>query len=275
MPIYSVGSYQTDAFQITPSGHLRLNPDFDASTDAMRYDIEDQRDVYDGDSTSDEVGNDSTQYAYQYDATGTLVGQGQTYLEGSWTLDDGNGNIVTLYQVESAGVHTGWVADGPITPGVAYAYTGPNQVDASNAPAYTSLVGPTDDPDAANSYTGGAYGDDIRSGAEADRVFSGAGDDRIDGGAGNDTLDGGTGNDTIFYGSGANLVRGGDGNDYIDESARGRSDAQGDTIDGGAGDDTILSGGGNDVITGGEGNDWISAEDGGDTIDGGAGRDTV
>ncbi|WP_093743325.1 Hint domain-containing protein [Sulfitobacter delicatus] len=275
MPIYSVGSYNTDAFQITPTGHLRLNPDFDASTDAMRYDIEDDETAYNGDSTNDEIGNDATQYGYQYDANGNLVGQGQTYLEGSWTLDDGNGNTVTLYQVESGGVHTGWVADGPITPGVAYTYSGPNQVDSSNAPAYRDLVGPTDDPDAANSYEGGAYNDDIRAGAEADSVSGGAGDDTIDGGAGNDTLDGGTGNDTIYYGSGANVVRGGDGADWIDESASGRSDTSGDTLDGGAGNDTILSGDGNDQISGGADNDWISAEGGDDTIDGGDGDDTV
>ena len=274
MPIYSVGSYNTDAFQITPTGHLRLNPDFDASTDAMRYDIEDNDTAYNGDSTNDEIGNDATQYGYQYDANGNLVSQGQTYLEGSWTLDDGNGNTVTIYQVESGGVHTGWVADGPITPGVAYTCSGPNQVDSSNAPAYRDLVGPTDDPDAANSYEGGAYNDDIRAGAEADSVSGGAGDDTIDGGAGNDTLDGGTGNDTIYYGGGANVVRGGDGADWIDESASGRSATSGDTLDGGAGNDTILSAD-QDTIQGGAGDDLLAGEAGDDSLVGGEGRDTL
>ncbi|NUH65053.1 Hint domain-containing protein [Sulfitobacter sp. S0837] len=275
MPIFSVGSYNTDAFQITSTGHIWLRPDFDASTDAMRYDIEDQSNVYNGDSTNDEIGNDSTQYAYQYDANGTLVGQGQTYLEGSYRLEDGNGNVVNVYQVESSGVPNGWVADGPITPGVAYTYTGPFQVDSGNAPAYTSLVAPTDDPDDANSYRGGAYNDDIRAGAEADRVAGGAGDDRISGGAGNDTLDGGTGNDTIYYGTGADSVRGGDGNDLIDDVAGQNGDNFDDTLYGDAGNDTIYSGAGNDSVFGGADNDWISAESGDDTIDGGAGDDTI
>ncbi|MEX3314576.1 Hint domain-containing protein [Sulfitobacter sp. PS-8MA] len=275
MPIHSVGSYSAKAFEITPTGHLRLTPDFDASTDAMRYEIIDADGAYNGDSKNDEIGNDLTQYSYQYDASGNLVSQGRTYLEGSWTLNDGNGNSVTLYQVESGGVHTGWVADGPITPGVAYAYSGPHQVDSSTAPPYSSLVGPRADPDAANSYEGGAYGDDIRAGAEADRVSGGAGDDRISGGAGNDKLGGGAGDDTIYYGTGADFVRGGDGDDLIDDVEGANGDAFDDTLFGDAGNDTIYSGAGDDSVFGGADNDWISAESGDDSIHGGAGDDRV
>jgi len=269
MPIYSVGSYNTNAFEITPTGHLRLNPDFDASTDAMHYDIEDNETTFNGDSTNDEIGNDATQYGYQYDANGGLVSQGQIYLEGSWTLDDGNGNTVTIYQVETGGVHTGWVADGPITPGVAYTYTGPNQVDSSNAPTYSSLVAPTDDPDQSNSYEGGAYDDDIRTGGGADSVSAGSGNDTIDGGEGSDTLHGGSGNDSISSGLGNDQVTGGGDNDWI--SAGGGDD----TVDGGDGDDTIYGGDGNDSITGGVGDDVLSGGGGSDTIQGGGGADRV
>jgi len=73
-----------------------------------------------------------------------------------------------------------------------------------------------------------------------------------------------TGDDTFF-----NILRGGDGDDFID----GRGG--GDSLYGDAGDDTILGGGGADSIAGGDGNDVIAGGRDADTVDAGAGNDSV
>ena len=135
MANYTVGAYAQNAFLVTPDGQVMLAPDFDASEDALVYEIEESDGgvLFNGDNANDEVG-DGDQYAKKYDANGNQLTEGEVYLEESWTLTDGEGNTVTLYKVESNGYHSGWVADGPITPGTAYAYSGPNDVTAGNAP---------------------------------------------------------------------------------------------------------------------------------------------
>lgn len=293
MASYTVYGFQTDAFKVTPGGQLMLDPDFDASEDRIRYDITDTRDDangdtdtnrFDGDAVNDESGDDINQSAVKYDAQGNVIGSGQVYLEESWTLTDGNGNVITLYKVEGGGFHSGWVADGPIIPGVAYAYSGPNNVDENNAPLYTDLHDPAEDPDNANDYDGGIYDDDLRTGAMNDTVDGGAGDDSIQGGDGadslsggdgSDTIDGGAGNDTILFGRGGDSVRGGDGDDVIDEEGGVPNYDYDDTIDAGAGNDTVYSGWGDDTVYGGSGNDLVYASDGNDTVDGGAGEDEI
>ncbi|WP_299043647.1 Hint domain-containing protein [uncultured Tateyamaria sp.] len=285
MANYTVGGYAQNAFLLTPDGQIVLDPDFDASEDAIRYEIEEEDGgvLFNGDDANDEVG-DGDQYARKFDANGNQLTEGEVYLEESWTLTDGQGNTITLYKVESNGFHSGWVADGPITPGTAYAFSGPNDVTSSNAPRYDSLVAPTDDPDDANTYEGGAYDDFQRSGAQDDTVYGYDGDDQIDGGAGNDnlyggdgsdTIDGGEGDDYIAYGRGGDSVRGGDGNDTIDEAGGEPDYDYDDTIDAGAGDDKVYAGWGDDYIEGGTGKDELHGSDGNDTIHGQEGEDTI
>ena len=278
MAIYSVGAYAANAFSVTPDGQLALDPDFDASVDALRYEIEepDGGVLFNGDDANDEVG-DGDQYAKKYDAQGNLLTEGEVYLEESWTLTDGEGNTVTLYKVESGGIHSGWVADGPITPGKAYAYSGPNDVTASNAPRYDSMVAPTDDPDDANSYDGGAYADDFRGGANDDTLSGDDGNDTIEGQDGNDSISGGTGNDFLGGGIGDDTIHGGVGDDtiYGDQGFDSLSGGDGnDWISGGEGDDTLSGGAGNDSLDGGAGNDRLDGGTGDNTLTGGTGVDT-
>ncbi|MBY5933889.1 Hint domain-containing protein [Tateyamaria omphalii] len=276
---YTVGAYAQDAFFVTPDGKLMLDPDFDASEDAYSYEIEeyDGGVLFNGDNANDEVG-DGDQYAKKYDANGNQLTEGEVYLEESWTLTDGEGNTITLYKVESNGMHSGWVADGPITPGTAYAYSGPNDVTAGNAPRYDSLVGPTDDPDESNEYTGGAYNDDYRTGADHDTVDAGDGNDTVQAGAGDDSVKGGYGNDSLSGGDGNDTLNGEDGDDTIDGGA-GNDSIQGgygdDSISGESGDDFIDGDKGSDHIDGGDGHDSLRGEQGDDTIYGGAGNDSI
>ncbi|WP_299610193.1 Hint domain-containing protein [uncultured Tateyamaria sp.] len=285
MANYTVGGYATDAFFTTPEGDLMLDPDFDASEDALRYEIteSDGGVLFEGDDENDEVGP-GDQFAEKYDAQGNLLASGDVYLEESWTLTDGLGNTITLYKVESAGFHSGWVADGSITPGTAYTLSGPTNVTISNSPRYDDLIAPTDDPDNANTYQGGTNDDVHRTGAQNDTVYGDAGDDQIDGGEGNDnlyggdgsdTIDGGGGDDYIAYGRGGDSVRGGDGNDIIDEEGGEPNYDYDDTIDAGAGDDSVYSGWGDDSIDGGTGNDVIYSSEGNDTVHGQDGNDLI
>ncbi|WP_299151274.1 Hint domain-containing protein [uncultured Tateyamaria sp.] len=261
MANYTVGGYAQNAFFITPEGKLMLDPNFDASEDALRYEIEESDGGvrFNGDNADDEVG-DGDQYARKFDANGNQIAEGEVYLEESWTLTDGQGNTVTLYKVESGGIHSGWVADGEITPGKAWTYSGPNDVVAGNAPRYDSLVAPTDDPDDANHYTGSDYEDSFVTGADADTVESGDGADYVSSGDGDDAVYGGSGDDTLVGGAGHDTLHGDEGND---------------NISGGSGDDSIRGGAGDDTLNGGIGNDTIYGDDGDDRIDGGSGSNTV
>ncbi|WP_052249471.1 Hint domain-containing protein [Tateyamaria sp. ANG-S1] len=284
---YTVGGYAQNAFFVTPDNKVMLDPNFDASEDAYRWEIEeyDNGVQFDGDDNGqgDEVG-DNDQYAHKYDAQGNLIAEGNVYLEESWTLTDGDGNTITLYKVESNGAHSGWVADGEIVPGVSYDYSGPNDVVTANQPRYDELHYPTYDPDDANTYDGGAYDDYAFAGDSNDTVHGDGGDDYIDGGAGNDnlyggegrdTIDGGSGDDYIAYGRGGDSVRGGEGNDTIDETAGNPEYDYDDTIDAGAGDDKVYAGWGDDYIDGGTGDDELHGSEGDDTIHGGDGNDTI
>ena len=279
MANYTVVGYAQNAFFTTPEGKLILDPNFDASEDTLRYEIEESDGgvLFNGDDANDEVG-DEDQYARKFDANGNQVSEGQVYLEESWTLTDGQGNTVTLYKVESAGAHSGWVADGVITPGKAWTYSGPNNVTADNAPRYDSLVAPTDDPDDANNYTGGSYQDNFVTGAGNDTVDARDGADYVSTGDGNDSVSGGEGNDTIYAGAGDDTVRGGNGDDYI-EGGIGNDELHGqsgnDTILGQDGDDTIFAGEGRDYASGGEGADAVYGGADDDTLVGGGGSDTL
>ncbi len=287
MTIYSFGGYPPNAYWVSADGRVQLDPDFDASTDARYFEVEDDDGVFDG------GGDDSRQYGRTYDADGTLLSEGPVNLDAVYVLDDGNGNVINVYGVGSDGEVSGWIADGPIVPGVSYTQTGPHNLDSSNAPAYADLHTPTEDPDDANTYHGGIHGDDLRTGAQADTVDGGAGNDTISSGAGNDSVDGGSGhdwieggsgadtidgadgNETIYYGTGGDSVSGGSGDDLIDDHHGTNHDVWDDTLDGGAGNDTIFAGAGEDWVTGGDGDDLIMAEDGDDTLDGGSGHDTI
>jgi len=135
-----------------------------------------------------------------------------------------------------------------------------------------TLVGGRDNDTADYSASNAAVNVDLSTGigtgghAQGD-TYNGI--DGIIGSAFNDTLIGfdiesRTGED-IFW----NILRGGEGDDFID----GRAGA--DELFGDGGNDTILGGSGTDVMFGGTGRDSLVAGEGGDTVFGGAGADTI
>jgi len=85
------------------------------------------------------------------------------------------------------------------------------------------------------------------------------GDDWIEGVAGDDDLIGGTGADTIWGGGGSDLVKG---------------QADDDLSDSGPGNDRLLGGGGDDDLYGGDGDDVVRGGPGEDEAGGGPGWDT-
>ena len=289
--------YAPDAFTSPEPGTMQLDPDWDVQNDAYDFHITDDDDDFQGDSNTNEVSDDSSQQTgVVYDENGNAIASGNAYLEEAYVLTDGNGNTVRVYRVEIDGVLAGYIADGPIQPGNTYTMSGTENVNNSNAPAYSELEDQSYNQDSSNNIEGTTNDDTIQSGAGSDTVATGDGDDSIDGGSGadnidsggdNDTISGGSGDDTIDGKSGADSIDGGDGDDTIDggsgaDSITGGSGADTifgglgkDTIDGGSGDDNIDGGDGADSILGGSGNDTIIGGDGGDTIDGGSGDDSI
>ncbi len=152
-----------------------------------------------------------------------------------------------------------------------------------------------------DTFTGGAFGDQVRGDAGRDDISTGGGDDWIiaasgdgsddvDGGNGIDTYDGRllttklvvnlttgiarngaatdllTGIERAFGGSGADLLTGNAGTNRL----RGGDGA--DVLSGLAGADALLGQNGADQLLGGDGDDWLFGGTGKDVLDGGAGK---
>ena len=155
-----------------------------------------------------------------------------------------------------------------------------------------------------DTFTGGAFGDQVRGDAGRDDISTGGGDDWIiaasgdgsddvDGGNGIDTYDGRllttklvvnlttgiarngaatdllTGIERAFGGSGADLLTGNAGTNRL----RGGDGA--DVLSGLAGADALLGQNGADQLLGGDGDDWLFGGTGKDVLDGGAGNDRL
>ncbi|SOB90168.1 Ca2+-binding RTX toxin-like protein [Rhodobacter sp. JA431] len=249
---------------LTTGSNFMIDPTWDYDTSRRTFVIEDEGTNLEGDNLNNEVGNDSTQNATVYDATGTQLFSGQVYAEWAAEFTAPDGSTITMYVLEINGTVVGEITSAPLVPGVTYHVTA--TPDVTDGPTYTSLASMSFDPDAANNIQGGDYNDSI---------LAGAGNDTINTGAGSDTIDGGSGNDSIEYGTGGDEVHGGDGNDYIDDYAGSTGYVWNDTIYGDAGNDTIYSGHGNDYVDGGADNDTIFGEDGNDTLLGGTGNDWI
>ncbi|WP_299417045.1 Hint domain-containing protein [uncultured Sulfitobacter sp.] len=217
MPDQVIYGYSSNAFYMPTGNTVALDPDFDASADILRWDIDDADATLEGDTVNNEVGDDTTQYATKYDANGNYLNDGQIYAEMFYILDDGAGNTITLYAIEgSGGAVSGYWADDEIVPGVEYELATFGEVDSSNAPNYSDIHTPAFDPDDTNAIEGGAYNDTLDGGIRSDTIDGGAGDDSVFGDTGNDSLSGGQGDDTVSGGGGVDTVSGGSGSDLLD-----------------------------------------------------------
>ena len=274
MATFNFTGFAADAFSSPGGSTIQLDPGWDAQDDGYDFEITDDDTQFQGDAVENETGDDTSQSGVVRDETGAVVASGQTYLEEAYVLTDDNGNTIRLYSVEIGGVLVGYIADGPIQPGVSYNYAAYENVTNSNAPEYSSIEDQSYDEDAANNINGSDNNDTLTSDSGADSIDAGGGNDQISSGQGSDTVHGGDGNDTIdsrqqdgSNSSDADYVDGGAGNDSITGS---EGD---DTLLGGSGQDTILGAGGNDSIEGGSGDDSIDGGDGNDLIRGGDNTD--
>lgn len=255
---------------VSVGSKMMVDPEWSASTDAYEFSVTDADASFEGDDLNDGVGNDSTQQVLVKDAGGATLYDAKGYLENSFTLDDGNGTVVTVYDVYVGTTYVGSIADGPITPGVSWGITSIDNVTGANAPDYTSVEDQDFEQGIANTMEGGAHNDSLLGGAGSDTLDVGGGTaNSAAGDTGNDTIYGGTGSDTLLGESGEDEILGDGGNDSIDGGSGN------DLLGGDAGDDTILGQGGLDTIYGGTGHDYIDGGTEDDSIEGGIGNDTV
>ena len=187
---------------------------------------------------------------------------------------------------------------------VQVSYTDNNGADETlTAATISAAVSNADDPviDEANTQTGTAGNDFLRSDAGNQRLNGLGGDDLLRGGAGADILDGGAGVDLARYlfdpadieidletgtGTGGQaegdvLVRienisGGNGNDRLtgnNTDNRLNGFFGNDILNGGAGNDRLFGGSSDDRLDGGDGNDRLEGQNGDDILIGGMGND--
>jgi Ca2+-binding RTX toxin-like protein len=291
---------------------FRINPDWDASNDALTFQVTNFDSLLGGDVFFPGLGDDLLQSVIVKNAVGTTVASGQFYLQDGISFTDPFGVTVHLYKVAIGGVVVGQIADSVLTPGVTYQVaTYFDVAPGATTPYASAMVSQSFDPDNMNSMTGssladslsggagvdwiyGAAGNDtISGGSGADWLYGGTGNDSISGGAGDDFIDAGSGDDTVSGGSGNDTLIGGIGTDIIDYSAESAGvsvnlgtgavggNATGDVISGFEGvigsswNDTLTGSTGSDRIWGGLGNDSILGDAGNDTVDAGAGADTI
>ncbi|MGH1454199.1 MAG: Hint domain-containing protein [Paracoccaceae bacterium] len=293
-----------------PGGTFSLAAGFAAASDALTYTITDDDAAFDGSSGAPA---DGSQTVAVTDALGNPVDSGDVRLGDAISFTDPGGGTVTLFQVLVDGTPVGYVADGPLQPGVVYTVDSVSDTAGANTPDYVDLADATYDPDGDNSITGFDGDDSLHGGAGNDTINGGSGDDTIDGGTGNDIMDGGSGADRFMFsnGWGADTVLGGGGssdNDYLDFSSvtgtgitatfsswedgnvtDGTNTVSFDNIEGIIGTDQndsvdaaldgsgiyLEMGGGDDTVGGGSGADTLSGGAGHDTIWGAAGDDLI
>ncbi|CTQ42247.1 calcium-binding protein [Roseibium aggregatum] len=173
-----------------------------------------------------------TATAYNDTLTGGLGEQTFAGLEGSDTIDGGEGfDLATYHQDASYGGYAGISVDLEITDGNGFA-------------VLTDGFGDADKVRNIESIRGTGSNDEIR-GDSANNDFRGeAGDDLLEGRGGSDILEGGFGNDVLLGGADDDALHGDSGNDILD---------------GGSGDDFMLGGLDADrfQFSAGSGNDTI------------------
>ena len=227
-----------DQYTFSPDGKVQLTPDYSVDRNGYRYVFEDDDLAFDGDNGvtgANEIGIDGTQHLDVYAADGTLKYSGKAYIEVAYTLKDGAGQTITVWDIEIGGVRIGYLASDYVQPGKSYLWSATTEVTAANAPQYSDIHSNLYDQDDSGTWHGGGYGDDLRLGAGDDSVLAGNGNDTIDGGSGQDTLHGEAGADRITGGTGDDLLDGGTGDDRF-------------LFRSGDGNDTVIGGGGTDTL---------------------------
>ncbi|MGD1926395.1 MAG: Hint domain-containing protein [Paracoccaceae bacterium] len=261
-PVSAFGILSGSSDLTTVGGTFRVDPTFDGVDSRITVSVTDADSLLEGDASSNEVGDDSSQSAVVTDGGGSTIASGQIYLEGGRTVTAPDGSTITLYSMEIGGTKVGWLAQPELQPGVTYEVASSFNIDGAIAPTYASFTDTVDyDPDVANVIDGGGLADDLQGGAGDDSIDGAGGSDTIYGGDGNDDIDGGSDNDTLYGGAGDDLLNGGFGDNIL----YGGTGA--DTFNLMFGGNTFYGGDDGDVFNIGFGTDTIFAGDGGDDSD--------
>ena len=197
-------------------GFIRLDPNWSETTNAYSFEfsIFDLNGVLNGDSSQNEVGDDSMQTVTIRNAQGQIVDSGRAYAEDVTTLTDQFGNVIKLYRIEIGGRFVGYLVDGQMDPGETYQITSVQDVTTSNDPNYSALDDQTFNPADSTELSLGDFNDTFYAGSGNDRISGRSGNDIIDGGSGTDELVGGMGTDAIYGGTDNDLLLG-DGQLYV------------------------------------------------------------
>jgi Ca2+-binding RTX toxin-like protein len=241
----------------TVNGTVSLSSSWTSPTNALTFTFTDNDTALNGDTVADEIGDDIDQVVVVTNASGLIVASGRAYVEQAVVVSDGEGNSLSIGQVEVGGTVVGYVVDGAMVPGVTYQIGSIHNISDSSG-SYSFIDNQTWNATNANLADGGAYNDTLATGSGNDTVSAGGGADLVQGGSGSDSLDGGSGNDTIYGGSENDVLTGGAGTDSL------YGEAGNDTLYGGDGDDGLAGGAGSDTVYGDAGTDGFGIYDNSD-----------
>ncbi|MEM9576392.1 MAG: Hint domain-containing protein [Pseudomonadota bacterium] len=130
MPRSVFFGYSPKALTYDPNtGGFTLDPDYDFTTDRVRFEITDDDNALDGDEHNDEVGEDANQTGVVTSPDGTPISSGLIYGEQFGILRAPDGSYITIDRIEIDGVNMGYVPSEPLQPGVSYAYVGGKDID--------------------------------------------------------------------------------------------------------------------------------------------------
>ncbi len=128
-------------------GTVSLVPGYDGSNDGILTLIDDDN-LFDGDSTNDEQGNDTNQFGTIVFPDGTTLGSPTTnvFSEVQALLTAPDGSTITIIQVEvanptGAATIAGFLPSSPLESGVTYTFTATNTTPTTPAPPVDEIVG--------------------------------------------------------------------------------------------------------------------------------------
>lgn len=137
MPI----AYSADALIYDAGANTwRLRPDYDIEQHRVEITFSDDDGNFDGDSDSNEVGDDANQTAVITDLQGNVVASGQIYDEEFYSVWDGANPHIYIERVEIGGTVVGYLVDAPLEVGVSYTQSTTENVDADNTVAYSTFA---------------------------------------------------------------------------------------------------------------------------------------
>ncbi|GFE48952.1 hemolysin [Roseobacter cerasinus] len=122
--------YSADALIYDAStGSFSLDPNYDLTTDRVRFAVTDDDDSLDGDEHAAEVGEDANQTGVVTRLDGSTVASGRIYGEERFILEAPDGSTISIDRIEIAGVKVGYLPSEPLQRGVTYEVVGGIDID--------------------------------------------------------------------------------------------------------------------------------------------------